>query len=497
MKKNIVKNPKHDWSEFQKNVFKNIAKGTGHTLIIARAGSSKTTVIVEGVKYIPKSKRVLFCAFNKSIQLELSQKLSSFVVCSTLHSLGLRALKNRFKNIEINNNKCYDIVETFFSDPRKEYDLIDNICKTISACKATLTDAPSKIEQLIIDKGIDICDIKVEQFIKYVIDGLRLCKEQTHHVDFDDMIWMCFVHRIKPEKYHYVFCDEGHDLSKAQVELALSALEPIDGRFFMMIDNFQCIYSFANADVNMLENMRKRLNPTELYLPICYRCPKKVVELAKNIVPDIQAFDKSEDGEIIHITYNELLKTIKPGSYLLSRFNAPLIKWTLILLKNNIPANILGRDIGDNLLYLIKKSSKKTVPDFLKWLDNWAKSEKEKIVAKNPKSNVDFISDKVECLYNLSDGAESIEDIKDNIGHLFKENDQRKIVLASSIHRIKGSEQNDVFLLEDTLRYPLDMPKNDDMDFFNTESFISYVAISRTKKRLFLVNKDKPNNIES
>lgn len=42
--------PKREWSDYQKAIFKDIGKGSGHTVVIARAGSGKTSVIVEGFK---------------------------------------------------------------------------------------------------------------------------------------------------------------------------------------------------------------------------------------------------------------------------------------------------------------------------------------------------------------------------------------------------------------------------------------------------------------
>ncbi len=92
----IKPNVKHDWSTYQKAIFRNIAKGEGHTLIIARAGSAKTSSLIEGAKYIPKGKKALFCAFNVSIKDELKSRLSDRIECSTMHSLGLRGIKQRF-----------------------------------------------------------------------------------------------------------------------------------------------------------------------------------------------------------------------------------------------------------------------------------------------------------------------------------------------------------------------------------------------------------------
>src|SRR6185369_647491 len=79
--------PKRNWSDYQKAIFKDIATGNSHTVVIARAGSGKTSTIVEGFRYLPKGKKTLMVAFNKSIAEELKQRAPSYVDVMTLHSL--------------------------------------------------------------------------------------------------------------------------------------------------------------------------------------------------------------------------------------------------------------------------------------------------------------------------------------------------------------------------------------------------------------------------
>lgn len=772
----IKASPKHNWSDYQKAIFRDIANGIGHTVVIARAGSSKTSSLVEGSKYIPKGKKSLFCAFNKHIQEELRSRLGSYIECATIHSLGFRGIKQRFGNVELDNDKCWKIVEEIIGD---DYDLTDNICKTVGFCKSNLVDLPSQIEEVIAQYDIDLCEVEIEQFVKYVILALRLCKEKTNVIDYNDMVYFPFVYRINVGKYDYVFIDEclpgptpilladgtsktikeivdgklavdvlsydtetktqksckvighsktlnqkplvkikvkwsarkkantptnfvvcttgqkvwangswilagdvkvgmtmqvetsakksqlgkitsagkrtlskaitikndhgimahdnssggisirggngrgltvpqeylmdqlgagwfpeyvvatGHvrdgsgyptcykldianpatkigieidgdthsspkakikdvkkqsfledlgwtilhlsnvdviqktdeclakiacpdgnncpidamvvsvepfnmkdyfvydlqvedchnfyangilvhncqDLNKAQIELAFSAVKP-DGRIIAVMDPRQAIYSWMGADSKVLENLKNRFHPKELKLPICYRCPKKVVELAQTIVPDILPYDGSLDGEIIDIDIENLQKYAKPGSCVLSRTNAPLIKHCMRFLKNGIPANMLGRDIGSGLLYLIKKSKKKKVSELLKWVIQWEKQEKANLLIKYPKANTDIIADKAECINMLCEGASSIEEVKANIANLFKDNDQKSIVLFSSIHKFKGKEADNVFVFADTLRASNEEELN-----------IKYVAFTRSRKCLFLVHK--------
>lgn len=471
-------NSKLVWSSYQKKVFFNIAKGEGNTLIIARAGASKTTVLVEGSKYLPRGKKTLFCAFNKAIQEELSKRLSSYVECRTLHSLGFRGVKLRFPNVNLNNNKCFEIAEDIIGPIKDNFDLIQNLCKAVHFCKMHLIDAPSKIEDMLEEIGIETCELEVDVFIRHVIQILRRCKEKTSEVDYDDMIWFCFVYSIDVGKFDIVFIDESQDMSKAMIELALSACKKC-GRIIAVLDDLQAIYSFMGADARVLNNLRMRLNfPVELSLPISYRCPNKVIALAKEFAPDIQAFDKAIDGEIIDIDISELEKYATPGSYVISRTNAPLIKSCFAFLKKGIKANILGRDIGDGLIYLIKRSKKKTLKAFIEWLRKWEKQEKDKYLTRRPNGHTDFITDRAECLYSLCEDCSTLEEVKKNIATLFTDADEKDLILHASTHKIKGKETDKVFVLQFTYNSSSQEEKN-----------LQYVAITRCKKYLYFVNK--------
>ena len=464
------------WSKYQQTIFKEIATGSGNVIIIARAGSAKTTSIVEGCKYLPKGKSAIFCAFNKSIQLELKEKLGDYVDTTTLHSLGYKTIKSKFPNIEINKEKTEQIIDSVIGKSKKLSDLKFSIIKTVSLCKATLTDVPSKIENLLEDYGIDICDLSKEKFISYTCQILRQCKENTKEIDFDDMVWFPFIYGIKPIKYDFVFIDECQDLNVAQIELALAAVKP-NGRVFCVLDDFQSIYAWRGADSTILNKLKKRLSPKELSLPISYRCPKKVIYLAQKLVPDIQSFSGSPDGEINHIHPDNLQKYTNPGCFVLSRTNAPLISLCMKYVKKGIKANILGKDVGIGLSYLIKKSGKKTIPAFLSWLYKWFDVESENL-RKKGKSNF-FISDRVDCLQKICEDCATLEEVQQNIKNMFHDETGEDTVLFSTVHKSKGLERNDVFILYDTIRQDTQENKN-----------IYYVALTRAKKRLFLVSKN-------
>lgn len=487
----IIKHqPKLDWSIYQKNIFKDIAKGKGHTIVEARAGSAKSTSIVESFKYVPRGKKILGLAFNKIIQEELRSRSPSYADILTFHSLGFRAIKQRFGNVQLNEHKTFDIVKSLLGD-NQNFDLITNIADTVAFCKYGLLDTPNNIDFLIDRFAIDLCEMDRKEFIKYVIQTLGKCKMETNFIDFNDMCWFPFVYNLSLGQYDFVYVDEVQDLNKSQLVMAKKACKP-DGRIIAVGDSKQALYSWRLADTSILEEIKNKEDSKVLPLPISYRCPKKIISLAKKWVNDISCPETAHEGQIEDISLNELYKLAKPGAFILSRTNSPLIKICMQFIRMGIKANIRGRDVGKQLNYIIKKSKKKKIKEFLKWLEAWRDEEVAKLQAK--KISTDNVMDRYECLSNLCDECSSLEEVSSKIEELFNDTDEKNIIMLSTVHRSKGLETDDVFILRWTFRIWLDQDLSEVEDP-NEEANIAYVASTRAKKKLFIVKKydDKSN----
>jgi len=476
-------NVKREWSQYQKDIFKDIAKSTDHTVVIARAGSGKTSTIVEGFKYIPRGKKTLMVAFNKSIATELKERAPSYIDVMTLHSLGFRAVKQAFGEVTLDNDKSRLLTASIIGDDYDLWELNQSICKCVSLCKGFLFDTPAKIEELIEKFGIEMFELKPEQFIQNVIKVLSLAKAQKKVIDFDDMIWFPFVYRLNVGKFDVVFVDEAQDLNAAQIVMVMSAIKA-GGRIVAVGDPAQSIYQFRGADSEAMTNIINKLSAKTLPLSVTYRCPKKIVKLAQEVVPDIEAHTSAPDGLVIDLTTTDLLKTVKPGDFILSRTNAPLVKYCMALLKSGVPANIQGRDVGANLLYFIKKSKAKTINAFIQYVNEWKDQEVKRLLSE--KKDTGTTLDKAECLLNLCDGTLTIKDLKDTIAKLFDDTDDEKKVILSTTHKAKGLERDRVFVLAGTYRYGPGVT--------GEEANLWYVAITRAKKELYLVRKPSKLN---
>jgi DNA helicase II / ATP-dependent DNA helicase PcrA len=472
------------YSLYQEDIFNDIAHGEGHTVVIARAGSGKSFSIIEGIRHIPKKingkpTKTLLVAFSKKIAENFEDKVPSYCLVKTCHALGNLAIRNAFGPIPLDPDKGLNVIidilkEKHKIDGKEKFATALAINRALSLCKNCLIDTPSKIDDLLDRYDINVLELDRKQVISVICLALRRGKEIKTCIDFQDMIQWPYVFHLPIPTFQRVMIDEAQDISAAQLHLALSACSK-DGRILACGDDRQVIFSWAGVDINSIDIIKKRLNAKVLELPISYRCATNIIKYAQEIVPDIQAAPNAKDGKITHINENNFLAEVKVGDFILSRVNAPNIYYCLALLKMGVKANIQGKDVGAGLAYIIKKSDKNNVNDFLDWLKDWKKSETERLHSKGKDATI--IVDKSSCIEALCEDAKSIDDVLVNIKDIFTDGDDHDRVMLSSIHAAKGLERNRVFLLVDTFRY------GDGVE----EQNLKYVARTRAKEELFLV----------
>lgn len=475
----VVKQPRmiREWSEYQKNIFEDIRNGIGNTQVDALAGTGKTSTLVEGFYHVPKGVSVLMCAFNKSIRDELETRAPEGVEVRTLHSHGYAACRRAFPNLgkpDDKGEKVTGYIRAERGDDPETYEVWDNIRKAVSLCKGYLAHTPGEIEAVMDRHDIDTCMDTRAQFVETVIRVLNACKRDTSRVDFDDMIWFPNVLGLKLQQFGMVMIDEAQDLNLAQINIALGSVLP-GGRVISVGDEHQAIYGFRGADSNAIQNIVDRMGSKRLPLSVTYRCARAIVNEAQSYVPSLEAAPSAEEGMVTEIPIDKMEKLVKPGDFILSRVNAPLIKWCLALLRAGVPANIQGRDMGKTLIAMLKKSKAEDVDGFLTWLEEYRGMEMDRLV--KAKRDTSAVEDKVECLRVLCEGVKSLDEVRNNINKLFEDKDDRNRVILSSTHKAKGLERERVFMLVDTYR-----PGKG-----TEEDNLTYVAITRAKKELYMV----------
>lgn len=242
-----------------------------------------------------------------------------------------------------------------------------------------------------------------------------------------------------------------------------------------------CIYSFRGADTNTIGKLTARLDAKVLPLSITYRCARKIVALAAQTVPDFEAAPNAIDGEIIDATYEQIVTGARPGDFILSRTNAPLVKQCLALLAHGTAAAIQGRDVSAQLLKVVRKSKANTIPDLAGWLRGWRERECTRLLRKDPDADTTRITDIAECIDAICEGETTVASVVAKIQALFSDTDETRRVTLSSTHKAKGLERDRAWVLAGTYR-PSAGPE---------EANLWYVAITRAKTTLFLVRSEE------
>lgn len=489
------------WSAQQDAIFGFVLHALGHLVVIARAGCGKTTTIVEAVirwLAVNPGRRVTVCAFNKKIEQELVTRfVGRPVTVKTLHAIGLACVKRYWPTVRINDPK---------KDPvsRKD-DLTQRVCgnrvpDTIKRLVSKLHTMAREIHPHAV-RGSELLDLALDKEcvpddewasegydIDYVcaraVEAMKLAEEKPIKtgIDFADMIFLPVRMRWLHATEDLVVVDEAQDMTNAKLEIARGICK---GRMILVGDDRQAIYEFLGATADGLFRMAEALQATRLNLTVTYRCGTSIVARATELVPDFEAGPNNPEGSVSALSVGQLADTAELGDFILSRVNAPLVATAMTLLRAGKRARVAGKDIGDDLLKLVKRigRSARSVPEFLGALSGWTTQQvnRAKAAGRSPEATehmIGSILDQADMLRNLADDARSVGEIGERIEALFTDNGlgAAGVITLSSVHKAKGLEADRVFILADTLR-----------EHTTEEMNIQYVAITRAKRTLVMV----------
>lgn len=526
-------------SKYQVNFFEWLVNGAGNAVMEAVAGSGKTTTLVRSLQYLPlvvaknkgllennipfdqfenqlermaqegttvaglmSSMHVAFLAFNKHIAKELQNKLAgmdiNYVHVSTIHSLGYSICRKLEDCREVDADKLSSIMDEWYPSGR---DVKDNkarkenrekrmsLRKIVALAKATLVDADdaSAVNAMLERFGFEDANGYTDELISMLPKVLNACIENTKSIDYDDMIWLPLVHpRLKNhfEKFDTLFVDEAQDLNNAQTQFIMNSVRP-ESRIIVVGDRYQSLYGFRGADTDAIPNLIRNLNATVLPLSISYRCPKSHVMEAKNIVPHIEFSETAIEGEILHIDYKQFMTTVKEGDMVVCRTNAPLVKPAYTLIKAGIKAIIRGKDIGRQLINYIERFEATTLGELEVSMSEYHNREVQRFLDKGKEMLAIQAQDKYETILSVSRECKTVEELLTKLEILFS--DTSTGVIFSSVHRAKGLEATNIFIIrEDLMPHPKAKQDWEVVQEWN----VKYVALTRSKKSLIYVEQE-------
>lgn len=503
------------WSEKQRAIFewfKVIQEAMRALVVIARAGTGKTTTIIEAVNHAPED-RILLAAFNKSIAEELKARISNpNAEAKTLHGVGFSIIRSVVKGVRVEKRSgdrafalakagCNAVTDRLKKATRRNHEdapdgVIRKVAKLHSKARemAPYAETPEDLRDI-----AEMFECEPDGFwalqgwdldfvLEAAIHAMEYAADYYDEIDFADMIYLPLRNKWAAPQYDLVVVDEAQDMNRAQLDLAQAVLEP-EGRMVLVGDDKQAIYAFRGADSNSLGRLKDALQAGVLPLNVTYRCGKAIVERARMLVADFEAGPSNSEGLVDAIGAGAIVKAAKPGDFILSRLNAPLARLALDFIRNDIPAEIKGRDIADGLRTVISKVSKKNrnldILSFSNNLDAWCSNERARLLKLKFDARAALVEDQTETLAVLCEGCSTVGDLEDRLHRIFTDDGPNsRRVLLSSVHKAKGLEADRVFILDWTIRRSQTKP-GQNMD---EERNIEYVAITRAKSHLTFVH---------
>lgn len=581
--------------------------GDGPLLILAGAGSGKTSVLTKRVAYLIKErnispKNIVAITFTNKAAKEMKERIIKEVgkegydiQISTFHSFGLRIIKENYEKLGYEKN--FTIIDsddslTVVKKILKEMGIDSTrfnpkfIKNQISSCKNEMI-TPEKYKNLVND---ELSDITYKVYKKYQDTLLR-----NNSLDFDDLL-------IKPielfnkykevlenyqELFKYVFIDEYQDTNEAQYILS-KMISAKYKNICVVGDDAQSIYSWRGANFKNILNFEKDYkNAKVILLEQNYRSTKTILNAANSVIKNnINKKDKNlwtdnslgekikyvrtndEKDEASYVT-REIRNLVNNGVSLddiavLYRTNAQSRTIEEGFLNSNIPYKIVGafafysrKEIKDLLAYLKliyntkddvslmriinypkRKIGAKTIENLsmdavlngtsmFDVISSGKELEFKKLILEMKEKSevlsltetIDMVLDKsgikselesehtLEAdirLENLNEfksitktfeeesGIASLEDFLNEVSLVSDVNDQKndnspKVTLMT-IHAVKGLEYKYVFVIgmEENIFPHVNSCEED--GGIEEERRLCYVAITRAKEKLYLVN---------
>jgi DNA helicase-2/ATP-dependent DNA helicase PcrA len=461
-------------SELQHNFYDVITDTSESILLVAVAGSGKSTSIAWSTVCIPSSKTVQILMFGNRTAKDMKKKMEEIRVntglplrhirVSTFHGLGFSALSYwlRQRDIEVQDldqhkHKVRNILKKKLSEA--DYAMYGTFVRElVGKAKGCGLGIPGMVDDVLdawyemIDHYgmvLDSQDAKVERAIDIARKTLRFSTLQAEHegiIDFDDMLYCPLLFRCRFYPLDVIYGDEMQDTNEVRREIMRRALKP-GGRVICVGDPKQSIFGFTGATNNAMELIKKQFKCREMMLNVSYRCPQVVAEQVKHLVPYFKVHEKNVRGDIFDVNLDELLPVLNErGDAILCRNVAPIVSLAFKLIARGKACHVLGSEIGKGLASLVKRMEADTIPALEGKIKQWCEAEVARHIANDHEDRAAAVQDKVDCILvmceNLPESMKSVDGLLKRIDALFQ--DEENTLCLSSIHKAKGREWDNV-----------------------------------------------------
>lgn len=288
----------------------------GHNLVIASAGTGKTSTIVGRIAYLLNKgyepTNILLLTFTNKASGEMiarvakifGEKLANNIEAGTFHAVAYRFLRER-EHIHLKQPKELQMLfksvynrRIFPADDVKPYS-----AQYLYDCYSLFVNSAvsGHFGAWLIDKNPNqepyVC------IYEDVLAEFAELKKTHHYADYNDLLLLYkeALHSLDKPLFVEVLCDEYQDTNPLQDSI-LDALNA--DSLFCVGDYDQSIYAFNGSDIGIISGFREKYNDARVFtLSKNYRSSKEILYLANKVI---------ENNERI---YPKHLEVVKQGDF--------------------------------------------------------------------------------------------------------------------------------------------------------------------------------------
>ena len=466
-----------------------VADGDRSIVVNAGPGCGKTSTSVMTMSNSGYGYK-LALAFAKDIAETLRAKAPPGVTVKTSHSAGLGLLKPRFKSRVSSlspyskGSKHYRIVQRIF--PNKFSDHFGPIAAALTTGQDLMGYGyvgghdPADWMDIVADIPLEADDRR--EVAARMPKALQATMSDTSEVTFSEMLVMPLAYDLRPQfPQNRIWGDEVQDWSPTQLELA-RRMGSDRTLYYGFGDRFQSIYAFRGADIHAVDHFAETASAHPMPLTTSFRCPARVIELARSRNPDLTVPDGTPDGLI------DTLTRVRPDdcdddTMVICRLNAPLFSLGMRFLAEGRSVRI-STNLGGTLKSIIRGLKTSDMTLFSERLELWFRDQMD--YANGSPHLEGAANDKYAALRAVANRSSDVDDMLNNIDKLTKGSTGP---LLTTVHKAKGLEAPRVILLKSHFLTPAGEPYTGShaltQDEVEQEWNIWFVAITRTMSELF------------
>ncbi len=268
----------------------------GYNLVIASAGTGKTSTIVGRILYLLdngiKPEEILLLTFTNKASNEMIARVAKYsksrskIEAGTFHAVAYRYLKEHYPNLSLKQPKelkklLESIVDTknaLTDDDKKPY-----TSQHLYALYSLYTNALKQEDFSAWLSNKNPEHTPYAAFYENILDEFENTKKKHNYIDYNDLLLLFKQAMLeRPSPYKEVLCDEFQDTNPLQ-ESILDAINPPS--LFCVGDYDQSIYAFNGADISIISNFTQKYKNAQVFtLTKNYRSSKEILDLANQVI---------------------------------------------------------------------------------------------------------------------------------------------------------------------------------------------------------------------